>query len=321
MKSTARKKKASRKPTRSAPTWPSKASVFEVSPRDGLQSEHKILSVDERVELIRLLVNAGMPDIEVGSFVKADRIPQLQNTAQVVRDLKAKGAQGKSRFWAFIPNDHGLSQAIGAGLDGASFFSATSDTFCQRNVNRTQAEILRDLGPLLKKARQNGLKSRVYLSTLVYCPYEGEIGPKKVYALAAKLVDLGAKEIVLSDTTGHANPKSLAKVLAPLVADFAPSLFALHLHDTRGLALANILEATRFGLSRFDSSVGGTGGCPYAPGASGNLATEDLVYMLQGMGSLKGIDLSKLGEAGRFVQSLLGRELPSRVLKTLGATK
>ncbi|MBS1982914.1 MAG: hydroxymethylglutaryl-CoA lyase [Bdellovibrionales bacterium] len=296
------------------------ATLFEVGPRDGLQSEAKILSVEERTRIVRGLLAAGISDIEVGSFVKAEWVPQLKDTSLVLKKLQSELStreRKQARFWAFIPNEYGLRQAAEHGVDGASFFIATSDTFCHKNVNRSQSHILKEMAGLLRLAKKSGLKSRVYLSTLVYCPYEGVIDPKQVGTLVDKLVDIGASEIALSDTTGHANPLSMRKVLTRVTKKHSPKKFALHLHDTRGLALANILESMNFGLARFDSSVGGLGGCPYAPGASGNLATEDLVYMLNSMGQLKSVDLQKVGQVAYLCEDLLGKSMPSRVLKTI----
>lgn len=297
--------------------WPSRVSIFEVGPRDGLQAEFIVLGVAAKAQLIVKLVEAGMPDVEVGSFVKAERIPQLQNTDTVIREAeRLLGGRRGARFWAFVPNEFGLQRAIEHKLDGASFFVGASDTFCHKNVNRGREEILIDLQGMLKIARREKIKSRVYLSTLVHCPYEGPTKPATIAELVDRIADMGASEIVLSDTTGHATPLSIAKVCEAVLKGHPAKLFALHLHDTRGLALANILESMRYGLSRFDSSVAGMGGCPYAPGASGNLATEDLLYMVQQMGLEKKIDLAKVAEAGKFAENLVSRVLPSRVLRT-----
>ena len=298
---------------------PSKADIFEVGPRDGLQSEEVIFSVEERVRLVELLVEAGVGNIEVGSFVKAEKIPQLQNTEQVV-DILNKKFPKKSRkvvFWAFIPNIYGLEKAVSAGVDGASFFVGASDTFCKKNVNRSQKELLSELPAMLKKAKKEKLKTRVYLSNLTYCPYEGPVKAQKIYSLVKKISAMHPDEIVLSDTTGDANPKSLKKVLELVLKIVSPKKLALHLHDTRGLALTNILEGLYHGITRFDSSVGGMGGCPYAPGASGNLATDDLVNMLAGMGLNSKINLGAIAKASLFVESKLGRKLQSKVLRTL----
>lgn len=294
-----------------------RATIFEVGPRDGLQSEDKIFSVEQRTDLIVLLARAGLQDIEVGSFVRADRIPQLQNTADVIRAARARLGGLKTRFWAFIPNERGLQDGLQSGIDGASFFIATSETFCHKNVNRSRDELYAELKRLLPMARKAKVKSRVYLSTLVHCPYEGPVKPAKVASLVDRLADTEATEIVLSDTTGHATPTKMRAVLDKVVAKHGASRFAVHLHDTRGLSVVNVAVCLEYGIARFDASVGGLGGCPYAPGASGNLATEDLVYFLDSLKLNKTVRLDDLGRAGRFAQSIIGRELPSRVLKTL----
>jgi hydroxymethylglutaryl-CoA lyase len=298
------------------------ARIFEVGPRDGLQAEDRIISVGQRVELIHRLISSGLSDIEVGSFVREDRIPQLAGTADVIKKLRTLYADQlkKVSLWAFIPNEFGLDRAIEAGVQGASFFVAVSDTFSQKNVNKTRKEILASLPSLIKKAKSHKIKTRVYLSTLVYCPYEGPVSASEVVGVAKILKKMGVQELVLSDTTGDANPKSLDRVLEALVKKskiFKGQNLALHLHDTRGLALANILLGLEYGIRVFDSSIGGLGGCPYAPGASGNLSTEDLANMLLGMGLIRGIDLGTLGQAGAFAESCFERRLPSRVLRAL----
>jgi hydroxymethylglutaryl-CoA lyase len=299
--------------------WPRQCRIFEVGPRDGLQAESRNLGIEEKIKLVSALIESGISDIEIGSFVKSDRIPQLANTDDLIVRIKNKfpNLSKKTKLWAFVPNEKGLEKAVEHKLDGVGFFIATSDTFCQKNVNRSLQD-LRTLVPiLLKSARKNKIKNRVYLSTLVFCPYEGIVKPNQVFSLVEDLIDSGANEIVLSDTTGDANPRLIRRLLEKLVPKYGAKKFSLHLHDTRGLALANILEGMSFGISTFDSSVAGLGGCPYAPGASGNLSTEDLANMLLGMGCLKGVDLSKLAKAGFIAENLLGRQLPSRMLRAL----
>lgn len=298
-------------------SWPKQVKMFEVGPRDGLQNENYRWTIEQRVELIEKLMLAGLPEIEVGSFVREDLLPQVSGTAEIIKQLKSVRKKLKTKFWAFIPNKVGLEHAIAAGVDGASFFVGVSDTFCQKNVNRTRKELLESLPALIKMAKKNKLQTRVYLSTLVYCPYEGVVAPKEVLKVVEILLAAGASEIVLSDTTGDANPRSLKNVLDLLLARFSVKKFALHLHDTRGMALANVLMAMSCGFFKFDSSVGGMGGCPYAPGASGNLSTEDLANMLLGMGALKDVDLGLLSQAGFFAENVLSKRLPSKTLRTL----
>lgn len=301
-------------------------SIFEVGPRDGLQSEAKILDVDQRVLLVSSLIDAGLQDIEIGSFVRADKIPQLKDTDQVVQKCvalrKAKGLSAKKlRFWAFVPNQRGFDDAMKTGVDGVSFFIAVSKTFCLKNVNRTQDKLLAELKVLLALAKKHKVLSRVYISTISHCPYEGVIAPAKAVALATQIYKLGAKEVVLSDTTGASDPFAIEKILKVLVKKIPRAKLALHLHDTRGLALTNIFSALRFGITRFDSSLGGMGGCPYAPGASGNLSTEDLANMLLKSKKLQGINMPKLLEAGALAQALLNKQLPSKFLQAYLASQ
>jgi hydroxymethylglutaryl-CoA lyase len=299
--------------------WPKATEIFEVGPRDGLQAEAKTLDLAQKIQLVHGLVRAGVTNIEIGSFVKSDRIPQLANTEQLLSELRATYPrnQKKVNFWAFVPNEKGLERAIEFKVDGVGFFVATSSTFCKKNVNRSQKEILNLLPQMNSIAKGSKLKTRIYLSTITFCPYDGLIKPKEVFKLVEFLLDVGFTEIVLSDTTGDANPRQIRSILDQLVADYGSKCFSLHLHDTRGLALANIVEALGFGISRFDSSIAGLGGCPYAPGASGNLATEDLANMLLGMGLLKGVDLAELAKVGHFMESAMNRELPARMLRVL----
>ncbi|MEO5667489.1 MAG: hydroxymethylglutaryl-CoA lyase, partial [Bdellovibrionota bacterium] len=273
-----------------------RAEIFEVGPRDGLQSQPQILGINDREKFVTGLLDAGFKDIEVGSFVREDRIPQLAGTRELLTRLdKVRNRYKKlaPRFWAFVPNMKGLHDALETSADGLAFFIAASDTFCRKNVNRTQDELFSELEKLLPAARKEGRQTRVYLSTITYCPYEGPIRPSQVTKVVSRLVDLGAKEIALGDTTGHATPGDIERLLTPILKKWKPKLFAMHLHDTRALALANVEKSLEMGISKFDASSGGLGGCPYAPGAAGNLATEDLVYMLQAQGLLKAdIDLN-----------------------------
>lgn len=298
-----------------------RAEVFEVGPRDGLQNQSRILGVEAREHFILSLLDAGLRDIEVGSFVREDRIPQLAGTHALLERLdKARSRYKKlnPRFWSFVPNIKGLHDALETSTDGFSFFIAASDTFCRKNVNRTQEDLFAELAELLPAARKAKRLTRVYLSTATYCPYEGLIRPAQVLKVVKKLLDLGAKEIALGDTTGHATPRDIEKLLTPILKVAPPSRFAMHLHDTRGLSLANVWQSLEMGISKFDSSAGGLGGCPYAPGAAGNLATEDLVYMLQKQGLLKSeIDLAVLARGSHWLEAELGSTLPSKVLKTL----
>ncbi len=298
-----------------------RAEIFEVGPRDGLQSQSKVLSLEAREKLVLSLMDAGLREIEVGSFVREDRIPQLARTHELLSRLEKHRPRYRKldpRFWAFVPNVKGLELALDSSVDGVGFFVAASETFCRKNVNRSQAELFSELSQMLPRARKAGRATRVYVSTITYCPYEGPLAASKVLKVVDKLVDLGAKEIALGDTTGHATPREIEKLLSALLKKHKPALFSMHLHDTRALALTNVWQSLEMGITRFDSSVGGLGGCPYAPGAAGNLASEDLVYLLDRQGLLKrDIDLLSLARCSRWLEGELGYALPSKVLKTL----
>ena len=299
------------------PKLPLSAEIFEVGPRDGLQAESQTLTLAQKIELVEKLMAAGLRDIEVGSFIKPGVIPQLNESDRICEILNKKYSKRQTRFWAFVPNLKGLELAAQSGVDGASFFTTTSDTFAFKNVNTNVDDLLKKLPPMLKEARRLKIKNRVYLSTLVHCAYEGVIKPQKVLQVVSKILDAGATEVALSDTTGHADPKSLHAVLDLLLKKFPANKFALHLHDTHGLALTNVLVGLEYGIRRYDSSVAGTGGCPFAPGASGNLSTEDLANMLVSMKLLKNVDMTKLGEAGFFMERAFARRMPSKMLRAL----
>jgi len=297
--------------------FPKKVEIFEVGPRDGLQSEKKVWSIEQRVSLVKLLLAAGIVDIEIGSFVRRDLLPQVANTEKIIHALKSDQKKYSAKFWAFVPNKVGLEHAVQAKVNGVSFFVGVSDTFCKKNVNQSRESLLKALTPLLKNARAEKLSTRVYLSTIVFCPYEGVMSPKETALICDRIFDSGTKELVLSDTTGSANPKSLMKLLDIVLKKHSAKNIALHLHDTRGLALSNALIGMSYGISRIDSSIAGMGGCPYAPGASGNLATEDLANMLLGMGHLQGVNLGLLAKAGLYAEKICERKLPSKVLRSL----
>jgi hydroxymethylglutaryl-CoA lyase len=295
-----------------------KMRVMEVGPRDGLQNESKTLSLAQREKLVLSLLDAGLLDVEVGSFVKKESIPQLEATGELVRRLLPlqKKSWPKARLWAFVPNQTGLEHAMAAGINSFSFFSATSEAFAKKNVNRSHMElkaVLKDLAKSIPKKSN----TRVYLSTLVYCPFEGVIPVKKVFHWVDFLLDLGFKDISLSDTTGHAHPENLRAIFERLSKKYSVKHFSLHYHDTRGTALLNTFFATEYGFTQFDSSLGGTGGCPYAPGATGNLATEDLLYLLNSMSIVKNISLQKIAATSLELENWLGKKLPSKILQTM----
>jgi hydroxymethylglutaryl-CoA lyase len=296
------------------------STIFEVGPRDGLQSEKVFFSIEERRDMVRGLVAAGLQDVEVGSFVREDRIPQLAHSGELLNKLRAEFPKGKKapRFWAFVPNERGLDEALAAGVDGVSLFTSVSDTFARKNVNRSAGELLEQANVLIRKAKAAQVKHRVYVSTLHHCPFEGPISDAALMAVAKSLKKSGCQEIVLSDTTGHSTPDRIERTLQRVLRIFDRKAVALHLHDTRGLALTNIFAAMKFGITRFDSSFGGLGGCPYAPGASGNLATEDLVYLLDAEKANKDkVDLQRLSEVSGPIENKLGRPLTSKVYRAL----
>jgi hydroxymethylglutaryl-CoA lyase len=294
--------------------------VYEVGPRDGLQNEALTLPTGEKLSLIGALAAAGIPRIEAGSFVSPRWIPQLADTADVVVGLPRRPG---TSYLALVPNTKGLErlgealQRAGDGsprVDAAVFLSA-SETHNRKNVNRTIAESLAELGSLVPAARARGLEVRGYVSTMWGCPYEGAVDPARGAEVVLRLLDMGCAQVSLGDTIGVGTPGQTRRILDLLLARTRPEALALHMHDTRGTALANVLVGLQAGLTTFDASVGGLGGCPYAPGASGNLATEDLVYLLHGMGYETGIDWQKLVAAGALAQRLVRRTLPGKALQ------
>lgn len=288
---------------------PGTVSICEVSPRDGLQNEEARLSVEARVALIEQLADAGFADIEVGSFVRPEWIPQLVNTRDVLRQLSPRE---HTRYWALIPNTRGLTDALNAGLRHAAFFMSSSEAHNKANINRTIAESLQEQRALIGQAKKEGLKVRAYLSTVFGCPYEGKVDPERVVHLAQELFEAGADAIALGDTIGCAQPLQV-EAMVQRVAQVVPrSCLILHFHDTRGLALANVMAGLASGIHHFDASMAGMGGCPYATGAAGNLATEDLLYLLEGLGIHTGVSLSRAARVGIHLASLVGRPLPGR---------
>ncbi len=288
-----------------------RVTVYEVGPRDGLQNEQAILPTDVKLGFIERLVDAGYRHIEVSSFVRPRWIPQLADAAEVVRRLP-QGAD--VTFWALVPNRVGLERALDAGLGAVATFMSVSETHNKKNVNRTVAESRIALAEVVANATAEGLQVRSYLSTVFGCPYEGAVDEARAVELALAFLDAGAQQISLGDTIGVANPGQVRRVLEAMEAGGVPlSRIALHMHDTRGTALANVLAGYQAGVRTFDASAAGLGGCPYAPGASGNLASEDLLYMLDGMGVDTGVDLNTACEAGAWIADALDRQLPGRV--------
>jgi hydroxymethylglutaryl-CoA lyase len=288
---------------------PDSVSIYEVSPRDGLQNEAVTVPTTRKARLIEALVAAGVMRIEATSFVSPKWIPQLADAEEVIGLLP----DGPVRFSALCPNARGLERATKTRIRELAVFISASETHNRRNVNDTIANTLSRFRDVIAPAVGYGMRVRGYVSTLWGCPYEGEIDPKAGLRIAKTLLEMGCYEVSLGDTIGVGTPKQTRDILALFFAELPRDKLALHLHDTRGTALANVLVGLELGIRTFDASVGGLGGCPYAPGAAGNLATEDLVYMLHGMGIQTGIDLDKLWEAGKVAAAVVGHELSGKV--------
>lgn len=284
--------------------------IVEVGPRDGLQNEPKILPSEVKISLIDQLSETGLKTIEATSFVSPKWVPQMGDNAEVLQGIRK--VEGIS-YPVLTPNLKGFEGALKAGAQEVAVFGAASDAFSQKNVNCTAAESIERFRPVLEAAKKHNIKVRGYVSTVVGCPYQGPIKPSDVVKVAGALYDMGCYEISLGDTIGVGTPGTMRKMLDEVVRAVPPEKLAVHCHDTYGQALANILTSLDYGISVVDSSVSGLGGCPYARGASGNAATEDVVYMLHGMGVTTGIDLEKLIYVGRFICQKLGRVSESKV--------
>ena len=291
---------------------PAEATIYEVGPRDGLQNEARPVPTAEKIRFIDALVASGIRNIEITSFVSAKWIPQLADSAEVARGVRRPPGV---RMSALVPNKRGLDTALAAGMKEIALFISVSETHNKKNVNKTIADTLTAFEEVVPAAAASGIAVRAYLSTVFGCPYEGDVDPEAVVALTGQLRDLGVYQISISDTIGVANPQQVEDVLGRVLAKHPASALAVHFHDTQGTALANCVVALTLGITTIDAAAGGLGGCPYAPGASGNLATEDVVAMLHGMGVKTGIDLDKLTEASRTAATFVGHELPSKYLK------
>jgi isopropylmalate/homocitrate/citramalate synthase len=296
----------------------------EVSPRDGLQNEAQSVPTVTKIELIRMLADAGLKSIEATAFVSPKWVPQMADHAEVMRAAARMRAGAEIRalphregivFSVLVPNLRGFEAAVEAGATEVAVFAAASETFSQRNINCSIAESLERFAPVFDAARAANVRVRGYVSCALGCPYEGEVDPSQVADVAGKLFDAGCYEISLGDTIGVGTPARAQRMIATVAERVSIDHLAGHFHDTYGQALANVLSSLELGVRVFDSSVSGLGGCPYAPGAAGNVATEDLVYMLNGMGIETGIDLDRLITAGTFITQVLGRETQSRVAK------
>lgn len=294
-----------------------KVRIVEVGPRDGLQNEKITLSPEIRVEMAQRLARAGLNDIEIGSFVSEKWVPQMAHSSDVLKhclELQAHGHIEKHiNLPVLVPNLRGLHDAVSAGAREVAIFGAASESFSQANINCSINESLERFAEVVKDAAAHNVRVRGYLSTAFSCPFEGDIDPMKVARLAERYLELGVYEVSFGDTVGGATPRSVRKLLEHLKSAVSHHKVAMHFHDTRGMALANILASLDYGVSVFDASIGGLGGCPYAPAATGNVATEDVTYMLNDMGFETGVDLDQLLEINHWLSGIMQRKLPSRV--------
>lgn len=291
---------------------PKRVDVYEVGPRDGLQNELRTLPTADKVRLIEALIAAGERRIEVSSFVSPRWIPQLADADKLLGLLPRHDGV---TFTALVPNLKGLERAAAAGLREAAVFLSVTESHSKKNINKSVAEAVVAAREVAKAARDHGMRVRCYLSTVWGCPYEGLVPVSRVVEVVKQISDIGLYQLSLGDTIGIGTPNQTAEIVQAVSKIVPLEQIALHLHDTRGTALANALVGLQLGVTTFDSSIGGLGGCPYAPGAAGNLATEDLVFMLHGMGVETGIDLKKLVEAGELAQEFIGRKLSGKYLQ------
>ena len=286
--------------------------IVEVGPRDGLQNEKVTIPIEAKIDYITALADAGLRTIEAGAFVSPKWVPQMADTAEVYRNIpKDPGVD----YPVLVPNMRGLDRAIDAGVTSIAIFTAASETFNLRNINMSIAESFANYEPVVQRARTERMRVRGYVSTAFGCPYEGDVAPEKVLEVCARLLDLGCYEVSVGDTIGVGTPVQVQGVIGMLLQVIPASKLAMHFHDTRGTALANTLAALEMGIPTFDAASGGLGGCPYAPGASGNLATEDLVYMLEKMGIDTGVDLNRLVAASQMIAPYIDHPLPGRYLQ------
>jgi hydroxymethylglutaryl-CoA lyase len=282
--------------------------IYEVGPRDGLQAEGTVVATEDKLRFLQLLADAGLREIEATSFVSRRAIPQLADADALMSGLERRAGV---RYPALVPNQRGLERAIAAEVDAICLITAATESYVRHNINMGIDESLAAFAPIAAEARNRGWWLRGYVSTAFGCPYEGEVEPSAVVHVAERLLEMGVDELSVSDTVGAAAPADVARVLDALsAAGIGTEVIALHLHDTRGTALANVMAALSRGVTAFDASTGGTGGSPFAPGATGNLATEDLVYLLDRQGMRTSVDLDAILEAGRFIGQALGRPDP-----------
>ncbi|MGJ7919768.1 hydroxymethylglutaryl-CoA lyase [Neobacillus sp. LXY-4] len=292
--------------------WPKGVTIKEVGPRDGLQNEKVFISTEDKIAWINQLSETGLKHLEITSFVNPKWIPALSDAVAVTTGItRVPGVT----YTALVPNQQGLERALAANIDEVAVFMSASETHNLKNINKSIDKTFPILKELVQDSIAAGKLTRGYVSTVFGCPYEGSVDIEQVIRVSESLFEMGIDELSLGDTIGVANPKQVEQVLEVLLQRFPTEKIAMHFHDTRGTALANILVSLQMGITTFDSSIGGLGGCPYAPGASGNVATDDLIYMLDGMGIQTGINQEKLLNSSRFIQEKIGRPLPSKSLQ------
>jgi hydroxymethylglutaryl-CoA lyase len=297
--------------------WPEEVVVREVGPRDGLQNEKAFVATADKIEWINRLSETGLKHIEITSFVNPKWIPALSDALEVARGIRRVPGVTYS---ALVPNLKGLERALEADIEEIAVFMSASETHNRKNINKEIEETFPVLREVVEEALRAGKRVLGYVSTVFGCPYEGSVPLAQVMRVAEELLSMGIHELSLGDTIGVANPRQVQEVLSEILKRIPAERLTMHFHDTRGTALANVLASLDMGITRFDGALGGLGGCPYAPGASGNLATDDLLYMLNGMGIQTGVDAEKLTQAAFFIQEKLGKPLPSHHLQALGSS-
>jgi len=295
---------------------PRKVRIVDVGPRDGLQNEARSVPAAVKIELIHRLADAGLPAVEATAFVSPKWVPQMADSAEVMAGVRRKPGVA---YPVLVPNMRGFEAARAAGAEEIAVFGAATETFSRKNINCSIAESLDRFAPVVEAAREAGMRVRGYISCAAGCPYEGEVKPQAAAAVAEKLYAMGCYEISLGDTIGVGTPGKIRRMIEAVARRVPIGKLAGHYHDTYGQALANIYASLELGVRTFDSSVAGLGGCPYAKGATGNVATEDVVYMMNGLGIATGVDLEKLRQAGEFICKQLGREPASKVARALAA--
>lgn len=300
--------------------------IFEVGPRDGLQNEKNPLTLDQKLNLIEGLLKAGLDNIEVGAFVRPDRIPQMAGTEEIYRNDRLRQWRDefpRAKFWALVPNEKGLARAIDCGARHIAVFGGATETFVKKNIGMTIQESLDAFAAVVKRGLEEGMQVRGYISVCWVCPYEGEVSPESVLRVVLPMLEMGVQEISLGDTIGRAHPLAVEDLLSAVLRHAPAERYAVHFHDTYGMALANIDRSIQLGIGVVDSSIGGLGGCPYAPGAAGNVATEDVYTLLEGYtqhgAHAQTLDLQQLMVAANLAQELVGRTLPSKRLAAHGS--